>query len=97
MLADHSVGSTTAHCNARGCARRSVGITARSLAEPVGRWGADGARPRSARWPNEVWGKLAERRKAGDTFLEMTNRGRGAHLNAPVAMYDPWRLDEQQV
>jgi hypothetical protein len=43
-------------------------------------------------------GKLGERRDGGDAFLEQTpDRGRAVYLNAPVCMYDRWRLDESKV
>ncbi|HZN37794.1 MAG TPA: alpha-amylase family protein [Planctomycetota bacterium] len=102
VLADHSVGLYDGALQRRsaGALDEVFGITARSLAwdDLLVRQGRSTAREQGLPLAERgLQGKLAERRSAGDTFLEMTNRGRGVYLNAPVAMYDSWRLDEQQV
>jgi len=102
VLADHSVGlyDGTLQRRAAGALDAVFGITARSLAwdDLLVRQGRSTARdlglPLAERG---LQGRLGERGSAGDTFLELTNRGRGVYLNAPVVMYDAWRLDEQQV
>jgi hypothetical protein len=103
VLADHSTGlydDTLARRDA-GALDALFGITGRSCAweDLLVREGRSTARESGLPLAERaLHGKLGERRRLGDAFLELAHgRGRAVYLNAPVAMYGAWRLDEQQV
>ena len=103
VLADHSAALYDDSLQRRhtGALDSLFGITTRSFAwdDLLVREGRSTARePGLPLAERRLQGRLGERRRDGDAFLELAQgRGRGVYLNAPVAMYGPWRLDEQQV
>jgi hypothetical protein len=103
VVADHSTGlyDDDLRRRAAGALDRLFGITERSLAwaDQWVRQGRSTSRERGLPLAERgLRGRVAEQRQDGDAQVELvTGRGRAVYLNAPVAEYPHWRLDEQAI